>query len=300
MDDEAAILSAVAAHPGEDTPRLAYADWLDDHAAYLPDPDSARVRAEFIRVQCELKKLEDATRAEHDQYIDLYRRQDAIRTRHRRELLGPLGDDFTEVEMNHDVVFDRGFVTELKLDAGRFLKHAAEIAALKPLPEVRVEDGAAFLPELDRVPYSRTLISSLAMQSGKRTELFELGDYLTSAEIRLDTWERLGELEMWMCGLGDTGLSALVESGGFPTLTQLGLSDNEISAAGVQSLVASPLWPRLKRLVLDRNPLGDDGAFALADAPPTAIRFLNVRGCGIGQAGRQRLLRRRGWNVALF
>jgi uncharacterized protein (TIGR02996 family) len=31
MSDEAALLRAVAAHPDEDTPRLAYADWLDEH-----------------------------------------------------------------------------------------------------------------------------------------------------------------------------------------------------------------------------------------------------------------------------
>src|SRR5437762_10882134 len=118
MDDEAAILSAIAAHPDEDTPRLVYADWLDDHAAYLPDPDAAHIRAEFIRIQCELKKLEDAPRSEHNRYIELYRRQDAILTRHRRSLLGKLEQVLSEIDMNRDVVFDRGFVAEVRLDAG--------------------------------------------------------------------------------------------------------------------------------------------------------------------------------------
>jgi uncharacterized protein (TIGR02996 family) len=31
MSDETALLRAIAAHPDEDTPRLAYADWLDEH-----------------------------------------------------------------------------------------------------------------------------------------------------------------------------------------------------------------------------------------------------------------------------
>lgn len=48
MNDETALLAAISEHPEEDTPRLVYADWLDEHD--LP------VRAEFIRLQCELDR----------------------------------------------------------------------------------------------------------------------------------------------------------------------------------------------------------------------------------------------------
>jgi uncharacterized protein (TIGR02996 family) len=44
MSDEEALLAAILAHPDEDTPRLMYADWLDEHG----QPE----RAEFIRIQC--------------------------------------------------------------------------------------------------------------------------------------------------------------------------------------------------------------------------------------------------------
>lgn len=44
MSDEDALIAAVIAHPDEDTPRLVYADWLQEHG----DAD----RAEFIRLQC--------------------------------------------------------------------------------------------------------------------------------------------------------------------------------------------------------------------------------------------------------
>src|SRR5262245_2593359 len=43
------FLAAIRAAPDDDTPRLVYADWLDEHG----DPD----RAEFIRVQVELARL---------------------------------------------------------------------------------------------------------------------------------------------------------------------------------------------------------------------------------------------------
>jgi uncharacterized protein (TIGR02996 family) len=43
-----AFLDDIIDHPDDDTPRLVYADWLDEHG----EPD----RAEFIRVQCEMAK----------------------------------------------------------------------------------------------------------------------------------------------------------------------------------------------------------------------------------------------------
>ena len=47
---ERALLTAIADSPDEDTPRLVYADWLDENG----DPD----KAEFIRVQIELARLD--------------------------------------------------------------------------------------------------------------------------------------------------------------------------------------------------------------------------------------------------
>jgi uncharacterized protein (TIGR02996 family) len=59
MSDQTALFAAIVANPDEDTPRLAYADWLDEN---LPDtkPSPSRgpsARAEYIRVQCELAAL---------------------------------------------------------------------------------------------------------------------------------------------------------------------------------------------------------------------------------------------------
>jgi uncharacterized protein (TIGR02996 family) len=46
MSEEQAFLSAICAQPEEDTPRLAYADWLDEN--------EAPIQAAFIRTQCRL------------------------------------------------------------------------------------------------------------------------------------------------------------------------------------------------------------------------------------------------------
>ena len=297
MDEQAAILSAVAAYPADDTPRLAYADWLDDHADDLPDPAAARTRAEFVRVQCEVKRLEDDhTSTQLQGYADLYRRQDDLLTRHRRDLLGPLGDDLTE----HDVVFDRGFPAKLTLDIRRFYKHAAAIAALTPRPDVCVT-GAGAAPSDWRIRQDAPpLITELVMHQPGRA-----GSGRVSLRYVFDlgyaSYPRLRDLSLEGCDMGDEGLRWLADVGGaFPALTRLDLSGNEISDTGVLSLVNSPLWPRLTYLVLGANPISDEGARTLADAPPTALANLNVRFTGIGPAGQHLLLRRKGWKVDLF
>jgi uncharacterized protein (TIGR02996 family) len=61
----AALRAAIIASPEDDGPRLVYADWLDENR----EPD----RAEFIRVQCELHRLEFASfpLTGHSRYIAL-------------------------------------------------------------------------------------------------------------------------------------------------------------------------------------------------------------------------------------
>ena len=56
MTEEAALLRAIIAHADEDTPRLVYADWLDENRPdRRPSPaECPSARAEFIRVQCRL------------------------------------------------------------------------------------------------------------------------------------------------------------------------------------------------------------------------------------------------------
>jgi uncharacterized protein (TIGR02996 family) len=49
MSDEGALLRAICAEPADDTARLVYADWLDEHE----QPE----RAEFIRVQVDLARV---------------------------------------------------------------------------------------------------------------------------------------------------------------------------------------------------------------------------------------------------
>lgn len=96
-DDRAAFLRTIVADPEDDTVRLAFADWLDEN----DDP----ARAEFIRVQVELARIDHdhaplsedgyddpdgADCAICDRLIELRPREDALLTAHRAEWLnGP-------------------------------------------------------------------------------------------------------------------------------------------------------------------------------------------------------------------
>ncbi len=48
MNDRRAFLAAIAGAPDDDMPRLAFADWLDEH----PEGDRDTATAEFIRASC--------------------------------------------------------------------------------------------------------------------------------------------------------------------------------------------------------------------------------------------------------
>src|SRR5262245_14756362 len=69
------LYQAVLDAPDDDAPRLAYADWLDDHG----DPD----RAQFIRLQCRLARLSTS----NANYHRLWTEASQLATRGRRRWL---------------------------------------------------------------------------------------------------------------------------------------------------------------------------------------------------------------------
>src|SRR6266545_1813536 len=97
MSDESALLNAIAAHPDEDTPRLMYADWLQEHG----QPE----RAEFIRIQCDPTANEAAEA-----------RAEELEERHRGKWLAGL-PQFPGARWE----FRRGFPEYLDTEAGLFL-----------------------------------------------------------------------------------------------------------------------------------------------------------------------------------
>jgi uncharacterized protein (TIGR02996 family) len=293
MSDEDAILAAIAAHPDEDTPRLAYADWLDEHDRHI--------RAEFIRVQVAVKTLAELPSVEQGKQIHLFKRQQALLDHHLPDLVGPLAADLGYF----DVIFDRGFVAELTLGAERLLKHFESIAALKPRPSIAVWDVAWWLEEEGDISEELQLATAIEMQSDRRADPVPLGAGGVSGGFAFfGPWKRLRKLDLKYCGIGDAGLVAVAGNNQFdyfPALTDLDLTGNGITDEGVRALVGSPLWPRLRKLVLCRNPLGVDTPELLAAAAARSrLEFLDLRFTNTGPAAHPLLLRNYGGRVALF
>jgi uncharacterized protein (TIGR02996 family) len=100
MSDEDALLRAIHANPDDDTPRLVYADWLDEHG----QPE----RAEFIRVQVQIA-------VSNNEPEGAYQRQSELRAAHEKTWTAELGP-FDRKKI--DVEFTRGFPGHLSVSNG--------------------------------------------------------------------------------------------------------------------------------------------------------------------------------------
>src|SRR5688500_16209258 len=134
MAENIALLQAVIANPREDTPRLAYADWLDENG------DSERAR--FIRLQYEIEKLPPigpkASKARKE--------EEALLKKHEKEWAGEIAG------LTEAFWFRRGFVEMLRLPAANFLKHGARLFQLAPLRAVRFNPVGDQMPALADSP----------------------------------------------------------------------------------------------------------------------------------------------------
>lgn len=70
MTDRTALLESIRLRPGDDTPRLVYADWLDEHSAL----DIDRATAEFIRTSCDMRGNRQMPAAAYPWLKDNWRR----------------------------------------------------------------------------------------------------------------------------------------------------------------------------------------------------------------------------------
>jgi uncharacterized protein (TIGR02996 family) len=288
MSDEDALLAAIAAHPDEDTPRLMYADWLDEHG----DP----VRAEFIRVQIEAARVERLSQAEQTRAAAVLKRDRVLTAVYRDELLGPLAP----LARSADTYFRRGFVSLVRLPVGAFLDHADRLAAHRPRPGVRVTGVAGRLADFLRCP-RLNLVTEITAYPAFGTPYRELPeeDEVVAGTNRLT---RLAVLDLDACGVGDW-FCAWLGNFRLPALEVLSLARNAVTDTGVLDLLHTPYPGRLRRLLLSGNPVGDAGAIWLAERWPRGaadrLEHLGFRDTQIGPDGADALVARFGGRVEL-
>ncbi len=240
-----AFLQAIRDAPGDDVPRLVYADWLEENG----QPE----RAELIRTQLELSRGEGA----RGDRLALLRRLRDLVVRHRGQWLGPLA------EWAPDAVFERGFVERVTLRARTLVKVAAALFGEHPIWSVRLTHltlpavtALGELPELSRLRELDLRDNDLADEG--------LAALLASPHL---TGLRLLDLRRTnLTGEGAQALAACPRLAGLKTLY---LQGNWLRDAGGRALAASEHLGQLRELVLWGNRIGDEA---------TALLFQRFRG----------------------
>jgi len=134
MNEREAFLRAVCENPDDDTPRLVFADWLQEHGE--------EERAEFIRVQCEMARLA----ADDERREALVTRARQLQThfgkRWLKELPVPNPENIHWVEAPDWLggeTFDRGFAGLLRVQTAALLaKHANVLFHATPVRRLMI------------------------------------------------------------------------------------------------------------------------------------------------------------------
>jgi uncharacterized protein (TIGR02996 family) len=242
-----ALLRACKEEPDDDGPRLVLADWLEDHGQ--------TERAEFVRVQVELRRLEPSD----PRLAPLTRLQDELLQRHRKEWSIPFG--------RKGVAFHRGLLCCFG-QAGRLLNPKlarpstaaawawVEILHLHGVSE-KDAGAVASCPLLDSVGFLAVSVVEFAPESAAR-----LAGTLTHSPHL----SGLRHLSLGQCRLGGEGLRLLTTSPYLGNLTTLGLGCNGIDDH-VAILARWDHPPPLRTLDFQFNQIGNAGVTALADWP---------------------------------
>jgi uncharacterized protein (TIGR02996 family) len=232
MDDRRALMAAIVANPDEDTPRLALADWLQEHG-----DTHDQARAEFIRLQCGLPV--QGTKGKSKRSLES--RANAIEKAHIKHWLGPLA------EFEKYPSFERGLLAAAGPSTGVFLRKRVQQMYGDGLASVganrfvlsgptRKPDELASSPVLAWVP-------SLTWWN---TQLDDAG---MKALAKFQHTQRLGVLTIEKLRCSDSGLLALAKSSSFPALRRLRLLDpvygGMYTAKGMRALIASDKFPLL-------------------------------------------------------
>ena len=284
--DEDALLNGIAADPAADLPRLVYADWLEEHGQEL--------RAEFIRVQCEIAKLEVGPRDVIDRNVHLWRRQQELLDGHMGELTEGV-PSWKSDNRGSSQRFRRGFIDEVRLDQSEFGAFGDGLARLRPLPAsvALTVDATRIKPVNDSSNAARGVVTELAFQGYCDEDMDPLS--VTIAWPRLQILSSLFDIAEI-----DDLVDILRDS--MPSLKILNMTNHRIDDCNVINLLNAGVLQRLSHISLIENAIGDQAALELADrlGDSPNLKELDLRRNGITAVGQAALLARLGSKVILF
>jgi uncharacterized protein (TIGR02996 family) len=251
-----AFLEAILQDPDDDTPRLVYADWLEEQG------DSARAaRAEFIRVQCALAggELPPRWRA------GLERREQQLLDEHGKEWVQPVRRRLRSWK------FHRGFLDEVEVPSHRFISCADLLFRQAPIQHIHLVRSVGNRPgfsipviaDCEHLQRVRSLDLRMNRLETRDLRALVVSEHLTN----------LTALNLSHNRIGDGGIRALADSPLLGRLTELDLRHNDFGPAGVRALARallllarSPEGLRLRKLLLRHNNLGAAGQRVIADS----------------------------------
>lgn len=238
FDPRRAFLDEVLAHPDDDVPRLIFADFLEEEG----DP-----RGTFIRLQCELNKLDPLDA----RYLDLSLQCDELLNEHRDQWAAELKQDVRKIE------FARGFIDKITIRARAFAKQADELFCSTPVNWLRfnyVKGAGEMLAETEAMSKIRrldlsgliipeedliTLLRSSHLDSLLALDLahYEVS-FSESVAITLAEMPAASFLEELTVNAGSKFLSAMGGGEGFPRLRHLtiGASHDDSGLRGVERI----------------------------------------------------------------
>ncbi len=244
------FLASINAEQEEDTPRLVFADWLQENG---DEP-----RAEFIRLQCDLARgvPADADRAE------------SLLAEHRKRWLR--GYPRVVIDNPERCQFTRGFVSSLSILGPRWAADGDTIRSFSALEELKIE----------QVWYEMLLnrsfegLSRLAM----RGVISALVETLARSPI-IPTLQSLTLIPRWGVRVSQRSIRKLLENPKLTCLRRLSLESMPVGNAAVRVLTTAPHITALEALRLIDCEIDSNSVAELAALPNIAnLRSLCLSG----------------------
>lgn len=239
MNERKALLRAVCANPDDDTPRLVFADWLQENG----DEE----RAEFIRLQIRLAdRYTIAVNMMNGQDVE-YDRAKALQEQFGARWL----TDLPKRE-GWRWNFWRGFPTRVEVDYWQNLKSLFHL--------IRTTQPIEYLHQkiLSRSSAQR-FAAHPALSHIRYLRLNELGGLQTLETVLASPHlTGLKYLGLRHCDIGDAGARIVAASPNLASLKLLDLACNQIDDAGVRAICQSPYLRNIGYLDFERNVFSED------------------------------------------